>query len=468
MLANWGADGDGEQLHLPAANDFIADDVSLASIAKDNPEIPALVHESSRLRIWFRQAEQFRVPKGATYVNFRSPMVGQQAEQTAAAVLYTSLLKDAINEFAYPAAVAGLNFNLYKHAQGISLRISGYNDKQVILLDKILSVDARAFDPQRFENIRRDMIRSLRNSVAKRPSGQAMDDLGEALQYGNWGEDALIAALEAITPEALNGYIEGFWDSATAEAMIYGNYSRDSVDDLRQRLEEVLSGEPVTALPALKVLKLQAGEDAQYAVTIPHDDSVVAWYLQGAGDSWSDRAATALTAQIIKSGFFQQLRTEQQLGYIVSAFAWPRLDVPGLVLLIQSPSASAVDVADAIGKFMGGVVASLDEDQFKRHREALVAEILQPDKNLWERAEFYWQSIAKKQYQFDGKQAMADAVAGFTLADWVGYFQTVFIEQPRSLQVVSPGRRGDLPTVDGERYETATAIKSGHDAYVIE
>ena len=55
---------------------------------------------------------------------------GRTREQTAAAVLYTALLMDELNEFAYPARLAGLSFSFYKHAQGISLRMSGYNDKQ--------------------------------------------------------------------------------------------------------------------------------------------------------------------------------------------------------------------------------------------------------------------------------------------------------------------------------------------------
>ena len=51
-------------------------------------------------------------------------------------------LKDHVNEFAYPALLAGLNFDFYKHAQGISLRISGYNDKQALLLEELLAVVA--------------------------------------------------------------------------------------------------------------------------------------------------------------------------------------------------------------------------------------------------------------------------------------------------------------------------------------
>ena len=67
-------------------------------------------------------------------------MIGESAAQTAAAVLYTSLLKDKVNEFTYPALLAGLSFDIYKHAQGISLRINGYSDKQSVLLGRLLDV----------------------------------------------------------------------------------------------------------------------------------------------------------------------------------------------------------------------------------------------------------------------------------------------------------------------------------------
>jgi secreted Zn-dependent insulinase-like peptidase len=468
QLAEWQSDLRADQLHLPAPNEFIADDVALVAIRKDNPAVPQVAHQSERQKIWFRQADEFRIPRGATYINFRSPMVGVQVEQTAAALLYTALLKDAVNEFAYPAALAGLNFDLYKHAQGISLRISGYTDKQEILLTRILGARTPTFDPQRFENIRKDMIRSLQNSVAKRPSGQVMDDLREALQYGDWGEEALIAALRKIDPGSLRRYAEDFWRTASAEAMVYGNYSEAAVQRLAGTLAPVLDDGPPAVLPDLRVLKLAAGESLQYAVDVPHDDSVVAWYLQGAGDSWKDRAATELTAQIIKSGFFQQLRTEQQLGYIVSAFSWPRLDVPGLVLLIQSPSASAPDVAAAIEAFMTRVEDGLDDEQFMRHREALMQEIRRPDKNLWERSEFYWQSIAKKEFDFDGRDAMAAAVEGFDRTAWLDYFRQVFIAQRRSLQVVAPGRWGELPPVAGEPLGSADEIKAGHDVFIID
>ena len=454
---------------MPVANDFIAENVALKPIEKNNPALPEVVLEEGRQKIWFQQDDEFRIPKGATYINFRSSAVGQNANQTAALGLYTALLNDSVNAFSYPASLAGLNFNLYKHAQGMSLRISGYDDKQQLLLNRLLqALQVSMFDRQRFANIREHMIRSLRNTAAQRPSSQVIADLREALLYGQWGEEALISALEAIDPAGLQTYANQFWADARAEVMIYGNYDPAVVDTVSGMVAQLLPDTPAEPLLNLEVLKLEAGESLQYAVDVPHDDSVVAWYLQGADNSLEDRAAVTLTAQIMKSGFFQQLRTEQQLGYVASAFSWPQLDVPGLVMLIQSPTASAAEVAEAMNIFLSGTPDALTQEQFDRHKQALVNDILRPDKNLWDRAEFYWQSIARKHYEFASKKEMAGAIEQFTLDNWKAYFNSVLLAQPRSLQVVAPGRWNELPGTPAKLHRDAQTLKEGHAVYVIE
>lgn len=458
-----------ELLKLPEPNGFIADDISLVDIDPESSQQPVVVVETPRQKVWFMQDSEFRIPKGATYINFRSTEVGDSAQHSAAASLYAALLKDSVNEFAYPARLAGLNFSLYKHAQGISLRISGYDDKQAALLQELLAnIESPVFSQQRFGNIRQDMIRDLRNAVAKRPSSQVMDDLRESLLYGEWGEQAMIDALQSIDLAGVQRYAQEFWRSATAETLIYGNYDAAVASRVSSLLAALLPDTAPPPMPTLEVLKLSAGEGLQYVVDVPHDDAVLAWYLQAAGNDWVDRAASSLTAQIMKSGFFQQLRTEQQLGYVVSTFYWPQLDVPGVVMIVQSPVADAAGLADAMQTFMLGVQPALDEQQFTRHKAALLADILQPDKNLWERAEFYWQSIAKKQLDFDGKQALAEAVDTMTLEQWREYYDRVFIELRHSLQVVAPGKAGKLPAGDYQRFVEADAIKAGHQTYTLE
>lgn len=456
-------------LHLPAANAFIAENVALLPLADENPALPEVRHESVRQRIWYRQSEEFRVPRGALYINFRSPALGESAAQTAAAVLYTNLLSDSVNTFTYPATLAGLNFSIYKHAQGISMRISGYNDKQLTLLKRLLGVMAEpAFVQARFDNVRADLVRSLENAVAKRPSSQVLDDLREALQFGEYGEAALIRELQALNLQGVMAYADTFWRDADAEALLFGNYPPATVDELSELLAKRLSDGDAPGLPPLRVLKLAANESIRLVADVPHADAVVAWYLQGAGDTVQDRAATSLTAQAMRSGFFQQLRTEQQLGYVVSAFSWPQHDVPGLVLLVQAPSHSSAHVAGAIQAFMASLEDEIDEAAYLRHRQALVNDIMEPDKNLLERAEFYWQSIARKQFAFDRRERFADAVAGMSHDAWLAYYREHFLEQRRSLLVVAPGEQGDRPKGPGREVNAAEIVKTGHGFYTVE
>ena len=451
---------------LPAPNEFIAEDVALVPLPRILPDKPERVYTGPRKAVWYMPDDEFRVPKGAIYINFRSPEVGATARQAAMASLYTSVLMDDVNEFSYPARLAGLNFSFYKHQEGLSLRIRGYNDKQTLLLERLLNVvQASEFDPQRFENIRKDMIRSLSNSAAKRPSSQVMDDLREAVWWGQWGEQALIAELEAATPADMQRFIDNFWSNATAEVLVYGNYKETTGERVATMLRRIIPSEGEPLLPRMRVLALAPGEFAQYQVNLQHDDSVLAWYLQGAGDTWHDKAATALSAQIMKSGFFQQLRTEQQLGYVVSAFNWPQNDVAGLVMLIQSPVADAQALAQAMETFMGSVLADLDDEQFARHKAALRNEVLRPHKNQAERAEFYWQSLARKRVEFDGRERFAQALDALSMEQWKAYYTQEFLQQRRSLQVVAPGRWGLFP--EGERtiFTSAEDVKAGHPAY---
>jgi insulysin len=468
-VTNPEGDRRADTLQLPAPNEFIAENVSLVKLPTAMPEAPQLVLQSGRQKIWFMPDEQFRVPRGFTYINFRSPEVGQSAEQTARGALYTALLTDQVNEFAYPAQLAGMSFNFYRNTQGIGLRVGGYSDKQALLLKRLLgSIVEPNFSQRRFDDIRSDMIRSLENAIAQRPSRQVVNDLNESLLYGQWGEKALISALEATDLSQLDGYIVQFWRSASAEALIYGNYESGEVTQLSTMLQDIISNDPAPVLPKRRVLRLAAGESAQYAVDVAHDDSVVAWYLQGEGDSLYDRAVTALTAQIMSSGFFQELRTEQQLGYVVGASSFSQLEVPGLLMLVQSPVADANAVAVAMNTFMLNVEPQLDEAQFERHKVSLVSDILRPDKNLAERGEYFWQAIARQEDGFDGRQMLATAVEAITLDNWKVYYERVFLAQRHSLQVVAPGNRGMLPEGDFERYNSAKVIQRGHAVYVRE
>jgi secreted Zn-dependent insulinase-like peptidase len=453
-------------IDLPAPNAFIAKNVDVVSLDETPAKLPVMSIDQG-VAVWFQHDDEFEVPKGALNVNFRSALVGQSVEVDMALELYTALVSDQANDFAYAAQIAGLQSSVYRHSRGISMRVNGYNDKQVALLQRLLAVmQAMEFSEERFNNLRAERVRQIENKSAQRPASQIMGALREALNHSSWSDDQQLAALQNLTLGGVKSQAAAFWDSVNVEVLLYGNYVDEDVVAVRSALGSLVR-EGSVDLPALGVTNLDQDQRQQLTQELEHDDAVVSWYIQGSDRSVQQQALYALTGQALKSGFFQQLRTEQQLGYIASAFSWPQSRVPGLVMIIQSPSHSSLDVRDAIATFLQAVPSDIDEAAFNRHRQALVAEINEPFKNLWERAEFLWQSLGEGDHTFSSKQDLADAVSKISYSDWLAFFKTQVLETNRSLLVVAPGKFDKRPAEPIEHKQPAEA-KLANKRFAIE
>ena len=84
--------------------------------------------------------------------------------------LLVRMANDALNEFAYPAAIAGQSHSLYRHRRGVSVRLSGWSDKQDLLLARIVrTLRALPLPARRFEAEKAEYARELRNVDERRP-----------------------------------------------------------------------------------------------------------------------------------------------------------------------------------------------------------------------------------------------------------------------------------------------------------
>lgn len=90
-----------------------------------------------------------------------------------------------------------------------------------------------------------------------------------------------------------------------------------------------------------------------------HADRAQILYCQAAADGVVDRACWQLLHQHISASFFDQLRTRQQLGYWVVARYHEVAGVPGLILLVQSPSHDHDQIASALSAWLDAEQARL-------------------------------------------------------------------------------------------------------------
>ena len=110
-----------------------------------------------------------------------------------------------------------------------------------------------------------------------------------------------------------------------------------------------------------------------------------------------DYAIALLLAQVMAEPFFDQLRTKEQLGYMVRA--QPRLDgnVHGIELLVQSSLQGIGFLARRILEFVNvefsAILKAMKSEDLERHCQALIHRLKEEPTTLLAEALPYWAAI---------------------------------------------------------------------------
>ncbi|MBP8924533.1 MAG: insulinase family protein [Pseudomonadales bacterium] len=426
--AEFVADAAGRSaLVLPKPNEFIPGRLAIkpqGAIA----ERPDAVVEQPDYRLWHLQDTHFVAPKASIYFRVLADTANASPRNAALTELYTRLVEDQLNEFAYPATLAGLQYSIAPSNGGVSVRISGYDDKQVVLLEKILhALRERQFDGARFEAIKTELMRGWGNSVRERPYVQLLDGLGESLVKRSWSDAELQAALAPADATALAGLIQEVFEHGALEVLVHGNFEREEAKHIGALVYTALrAGARSPAQPApVEIVALAQGRQTR-EFTIDHPDSALLFYLQGGAASYAERARIALSAQIVSAQFFNELRTEKQLGYVVFAQTYPLYRVPGLLLAVQSPGSGPVALAEEVTAFLqrqAQAAADLPQAEFERHRRALVDRLHESAKSLAEQSDRLWSDLSIGAYGFDDRARVAAEAERIGKQEWVDYFR---------------------------------------------
>ncbi|MBP6382806.1 MAG: insulinase family protein [Pseudomonadales bacterium] len=461
-------------LALPAPNEFIPERVALKS-PQDKSGRPALLADEPGYRLWHLQDAAYPVPKAAIYLQLLSAAANDNARDAALAALQARLVTDTLNEYAYPASLAGLQYSVESGARGLTVKIAGYDDKQRVLLDKVLQTLPRGrFAPDRFEGIKTEMLRDWANSAKRRPFLQLVDEMRASMLVRSYRDEELRAALESAGPDELERFVRDLFARGTLEILVHGNFSADEARGIARLAHDALGAESPDALAPVEVVQLDPGALVR-GISVDHPDSALLMYVQGTGSSEAERARVALTAQILGASFFNELRTERQLGYVAFAQSYPLHRVPGLVFAVQSPVAAPGVLAQEFEGFLqrqAAAAQTLDEASFARHRQALVDRLRESPKSLGERSERLWADAMLGAYGFDDRERVAAAAERIGRDEWVQYFRAhVAGEGRRAMLLHSRGTahaQAQDPLLPGRPLAPGDAWREGAGLYRFE
>jgi secreted Zn-dependent insulinase-like peptidase len=445
-MTAWQSVTPDRRLGLPTPNLFIPERLDLL-VGLATSETPVQITSQTGFNTWYRADESFGTPRAGFYFSIQSPIAGNSARHAVLTDLYIKLVNDQLTKVSYPAQLAGVKYSLYRHGRGYSVKLSGYEDKQHELLTPILAALRQTdFDDGQLELVKAELRRDLENIGKTPPADQLIGELYRLLMNPAWTEQEQLAEIDSVTPGELRIFIADFYDNINITLLAHGDSKMSSTQKMEARIRETfVSSKLQSEIPRPRLRELSDGVTYLRTLDIEHPDSALIMYLQGQQGSVSERARLYLLSQLIESPYYFYLRTSNQVGYVVYATPMNILEVPGLVLAVQSPSHQPAQIYALMDDFLQGFDAQLDaisEAEFDQVKQGLISLVQLQDKRLSDRTNRYWREIDLKRFQFDSRQQLADEILKLSKRDIGQYFaQMTSTSKRRMLLIKSPGTR---------------------------
>ncbi|KAL4892080.1 Metalloenzyme, LuxS/M16 peptidase-like protein [Aspergillus ambiguus] len=419
-------------LHMPHRNEFVPTRLSVEKKETSEPQkVPKLIRHDDHVRLWFKKDDRFWVPKATVYVTLRNPLVWATPANLVKSRFYCELVRDALVEYSYDAELAGLDYHLSASIFGLDVSVGGYNDKMSVLLEKVLtSMRDLTVNPDRFHIIKERLTRGYKNAEYQQPFYQVGDYTRYLTAEKNWVNEQYAAELEHIEPEDISCFFPQLLRQNHIEVLAHGNLYKEDALLMTDSVENILKSRPLpqSQWHVRRNIIIPPGSNYIYERTLKDPANVnhcIEYYLF-LGNMTDDklRSKLLLFAQMTDEPAFDQLRSKEQLGYVVWSGARYSATTIGYRVIIQSER-TAEYLESRIDAFLTSFRATLQdmsEEEFEGHKRSVINKRLEKLKNLGSETSRFWTHIGSEYFDFLQSESDAANVRLWTKSDMIEFY----------------------------------------------
>lgn len=405
------------KLALPSENIFIPRNFALlgASLPEGLSEQarlqilnqhPDVIRSDDKWKVWYKLDRSFAQPKAYLVVNLAISKTLYDPSIVIASRLWSSCFLDSISEYLYDARLAELSFQFDLSARGMQLTLTGFNDKLPEFLSSVVKL-LKEFRPEEKNFLRfKDVLRrEFQSWKTQQPYSHASYYANLASENYQFEIDSLTAALEATTVQSLNNLLPTLLGASFGTVLAIGNLNDSTALSMVKTVETAF---PFATIPRSQRCVRNAFElppaNKSFSGTIlrnqePNENdanSAVTFYFQQPSLEKKDYLMLELLSEIVEQPFYNSLRTQQQLGYIVYSGVKVRHGVYHLAFTAQSSVIDGNELVNRIEQFLQNEIpkfSKVSKKQFEQFKSGLLARKSEPDRRLTAQASRFWGEI---------------------------------------------------------------------------
>ncbi|CUB02396.1 Secreted/periplasmic Zn-dependent peptidases, insulinase-like [Marinomonas fungiae] len=425
---------------LPNANPFMPEKLDL--VAQNLTIDPSIIDAKKGYDFWYKPNTQFNKPTGMIFGYFGF-LKNPDTRDRLLLQLWARLFNDAAGESTYQPYMAGLGYELYTHSNGLTLRTSGYNDKQsdyfYSLVEQIMAFRASG---KRLEIAKQDVLKGLNNLESQPPYALARHYFSQTAIKGNAPVNVLQELIGKITVEDVNHFIDQHVQRFQYVGYMTGNFRRSDAEQLSARLNDKIDTCLHThAYRPVELKNFGPQQNYLYNFDTSSADSTVLYSLIATDNNnatYTQRAYVRILAQLLGAKFYNEFRTEKQYGYIVAVTNQTIERTPAIGFLVQSPNTSTQVLVNEIERFIQSTKwgeKDVSDKEFEQARQAVLAAYMKQPTNLKEEALEEWPHIVEPNHNFNDRKEWITALEELNKLDFLAFMREK-IEQNQAARLL--------------------------------
>jgi insulysin len=268
--------GDEDELYYtgdePAADADPAPDAAAAEEEEEEEENGEAVTagpselrvlDGNALRVWHKLDRHWLVPQTNMMIKLECMMATCTAANVALTDLFTQMLKDAMNEYAYYADCAGLCYDVRLAKSGIQLTFFGYSHKLAVLVTKTAECMGRLSEghAELFARLKEKTVQQYANYLFWQPYMHCLMGATVCLEDPRFTNAEKHAALLPLTLDDFHCFARAFTSALKAEVLVHGNAAPEEARELAEGFCAALGAQPLplSQEPIRRVVALEPG-----------------------------------------------------------------------------------------------------------------------------------------------------------------------------------------------------------------
>lgn len=354
-------------------------------------------------------------------------------------LIYIKILKRIIEIDLYDAYILGYFIKLNISNNHVTLYIGSHTSVIYELLNICINMinnpNYERFK-QYFKQIKNGYKKVLKNYKYSQPYQHTLDELSNHYSLKSYKVKDQLKKINSVTLQSLKKHF--IFKNINLKYLIYGN--NDSIDKLTLLLDSFKSDEQKTISknnfkPKELLFKNLYKDERNSAIVlsyylgeINYDDKNTKTFE----NNYFIFCMAKLISSYMQEPFFDNLRTRQQLGYIVkskiSEYGYSKNPIVTFDFFIQSPNYTSKELQKRILEFINHF--ELNKEKFKSYIENCKTEIIKKSETMIEEFIYYFTKIQNNSYLFNFKQIIYDTYTKITYEMFEEFFNDKIKNNP--------------------------------------